>query len=384
MYKIDSNLVARDRLLPGIHGLRGIAALAVVFYHLVHIGGVKPPAVFEFIARDFGYSVHLFFILSAFSLMHSTSGTLSRPDWLVRYFTKRFFRIAPLFYALIVVMFCSQYVGVGRITTSLNTLLMSLSFSFGVMPLAGIVWGDWSISVEMIFYAFFPVLLIGIRNHRAALWFLVFSILVSTVTRTALHLQYEATIPAPTSDLSYFSFTPNLAFFALGIYAFFVAQQIGENSRWLLKIIVAATIVILVSLMIFGLGKYVYTDGRADILMWGAGLAGLCVWQCIAPSAAVANRVFEFLGERSFSIYLVHPLIIVFAKSHITRAFELSQPTLGAYAFFAAAVVTMIGVLAAAEVTYRLVEVPGIALGKRVVKRSTNSNSGAASEAVVP
>lgn len=384
MYKIDSHLVSRDRLLPGIHGLRGIAALAVVLYHLVHIGGVKPPSILEFIARDFGYSVHLFFILSAFSLMHSTSPALNQPNWLAIYFTKRFFRIAPLFYALIIVMFCSQYIGVGRVTTSLNTLLMGVSFSFGALPLSGIVWGDWSIGVEMVFYAFFPVLLIGIRSLRAAFWFLLFSILVSTVTRAALHLEYEATVPKPTWDLSYFSFSPNLAFFALGIYAFFAARRIDESARSLLKFVALATVVLLIGLLILGLGKHLYTNGRADMLVWGVAFAGLCVWQSIAPSAVVANRVFEFLGERSFSIYLVHPLIIVFGKAHIVRAFELFQPALGAYAFFASAAVTMIGVLAAAETTYRLVEVPGIALGRWIVKRSANSSIGAASDAVFP
>ena len=64
--EFKSAIVQKDRLLPGIHGLRGIAALAVVLYHSQHLGGSTPPDFFKFIGRDFGYSVHLFFILSAF------------------------------------------------------------------------------------------------------------------------------------------------------------------------------------------------------------------------------------------------------------------------------------------------------------------------------
>ena len=43
----------------------------------------------------------LFFILSAYALMHSTEHTLHRPTWAKEYFVKRFFRIAPLFYCIL-------------------------------------------------------------------------------------------------------------------------------------------------------------------------------------------------------------------------------------------------------------------------------------------
>lgn len=64
--EFKSAIVQKDRLLPGIHGLRGLVATAVVLYHLKHLAGITPPDFFEFIGRDFGYSVHLFFILSSY------------------------------------------------------------------------------------------------------------------------------------------------------------------------------------------------------------------------------------------------------------------------------------------------------------------------------
>lgn len=68
----QSAIVQQGRFLPGLHGLRGAAALAVVLFHLVTVGRISTPVTFDFIGRDFGYSVHLFFILSAFSLCIST------------------------------------------------------------------------------------------------------------------------------------------------------------------------------------------------------------------------------------------------------------------------------------------------------------------------
>lgn len=125
MQQIETVVVQKqERLLPGIHGLRGTAALAVVLYHLVHVGSMKPPDVFGFIGRDFGYSVHLFFVLSAFSLMYSTQPTLGRPNWLAAYLTKRFFRIAPLFYCMVVFEAGRQWV-MGGAAPPLTTLLLN-------------------------------------------------------------------------------------------------------------------------------------------------------------------------------------------------------------------------------------------------------------------
>jgi len=131
-----SAIVQKKRLLSGIHGLRGLAAFAVVLYHLVHIGGIQTPAIFDFIKRDFGYSVHLFFILSAFSLMYSTEAKVNQPNWLTDYFIKRFFRIAPLFYFAIV-----YFIVFGLADKNFINIILNLTFTFGFNPPSGFVWG---------------------------------------------------------------------------------------------------------------------------------------------------------------------------------------------------------------------------------------------------
>jgi peptidoglycan/LPS O-acetylase OafA/YrhL len=141
VHEFKSAIVQADRLLPGIHGLRGLAALAVVFYHLQHLVGIMPPNYFEFIGRDFGYSVHLFFILSAFSLCYSTESRTNRPNWIPEYFLKRFFRIAPLFYFIIVSEIVRQLVLKGRVVTDFNSIILNVTFTFGFVPFSGFVWG---------------------------------------------------------------------------------------------------------------------------------------------------------------------------------------------------------------------------------------------------
>lgn len=133
MNEFNSKLVEKSRLLPGIHGLRGVAALAVVLFHLIHVGGIQTPSEFGFIGRYFGNSVHLFFIVSAYSLMYSTESKTNQPNWLVNYFIKRFFRIAPLFYAVIVFYI---WFGLYRVSgmSGFTNLILNLTFTFGFAP----------------------------------------------------------------------------------------------------------------------------------------------------------------------------------------------------------------------------------------------------------
>lgn len=362
----ESAIVQQGRLLPGIHGLRGLAALAIVFYHLHHLVGLAAPEFFRFIGRDFGYSVHLFFVLSAFSLMHSTESRTDRQGWVHEYLIKRFFRIAPLFYTIILFELARQAY-FGSFVQDVHSILLNLTFTFGFVPFSGFVWGGWSVGVEMIFYALFPVLILTIRSHRSALAFLVLSIVVSFSIRSSLHGQYLSTTPLPKWNWSYFAFASNLCFFAMGLYAYRVSHLVDKDSYLARTMIPLAAIIIIGSLLFFDFGKVLYGSGGLDIIVWGCGLSALCIWQSMRPSYLVANRIFESLGERSFSIYLIHPIVISFSKEPLAALYGSLSPHLGASAFFVCAALVLLVVLAVAEFTYRLIEVPGIDLGRRLI-----------------
>lgn len=81
----------------------------------------------------------------------------------------------------------------------------------------------------------------------------------------------------------------------------------------------------------------------------------------------MANRIFEYMGERSFSIYILHPVVIFFSKDHLFRTYEALQPVLGSSAIFVCAILTIALVLVFAEFTYRLIEGPGIKFGRNLV-----------------
>jgi peptidoglycan/LPS O-acetylase OafA/YrhL len=372
MSAFDSKLVQQDRLLPGIHGLRGIAALAVVLYHLNHIGGIQPPPAFGFIGRDFGFSVHLFFIVSAYSLMYSTQSKVGQPNWLFDYFVKRYFRIAPLWYAMIA-FFIGYGFYIAKGWKTVPNLIMSLTFSFGFAPETGIVWGGWSVGAEMIFYGFFPVLILAIRSRRAALIFAIITTLIACAIRSELHNQYLKMTPPPMYDWSYFSFSSNACFFAMGLFAYRFAAPAIKDTVAVRFAMPAVAIAIIGSLLFLNVGARLYYGSRLDIVLWGIGFTALTIWQGARPSRLVANRFLEFLGERSFSIYLLHPVVIVLAKARIVQVYDSLLPSMGMSAYFVSALLLMMVILICAELTYRLIELPGINLGRKILKRKSRN-----------
>jgi peptidoglycan/LPS O-acetylase OafA/YrhL len=360
-----SATIPQERLLPGIHGLRGIAALAVVLFHVVHLANLSVPPAFSFIASDFGKGVHLFFVLSAFSLMHSTEHTLHRPTWMKEYFIKRFFRIAPLFYCLVAGMVLWPSVKAQYLAVPWQSILLNLTFTFGFAPWTGIVWAGWTVGVEMMFYAILPVLLLTVRTSRGTLILLVASLLVTLSSRSVLQTHFEHTTALYRYNWAYFSFAPNLCYFALGMYAFRVARETADGTR-LMRLGTTALAALLLPAL---LAASVCNAWRPDLILWGFAFAALTLWQSKWPSRWCANRIFEHVGERSYSVYLLHPVVIVLMKQPLQSLYAALSPHMGQYAYFACAAAALLPLMLLSEATYRLIEIPSIRYGQRLNAR---------------
>jgi peptidoglycan/LPS O-acetylase OafA/YrhL len=358
----QSGTIARDRFLPGIHGLRGLAALAIVLFHMVHLAKVAVPVPFSFIPRDFGKGVHLFFVLSAFSLLHSTEHTMGNPSWVKEYFVKRFFRIAPLYYCVMAGMMLWPLVIWQKWVTDFNKLVLNLTFTFGLAPWTGMVWAGWSVGVEMLFYAILPLLMLLIRTRTATLILVVISIFVSYSSGSALQAHYEHTVGVYRFNWAYFSFPTNLCYFAIGMYAYRMSQKLGEAKQTLCWIISVLIPLLFGVLLVF---RNLYAS-RTGTIVWGVAFGALSLWQSKWPSRWSANRFLEHVGERSYSVYLLHPVLIMLLKSPIQALYKAVSPILDTYAYFVCVACFVPLLLIVSEFTYRLIEVPGIRYGRKM------------------
>lgn len=360
-----TSIIPQQRLLPGILGLRGIAALAIVLFHLVHLTNISVPPVFSFIASDFGKGVQLFFVLSAFSLMHSTEHTMGRPSWAKEYFVKRFFRIAPLFYCILALMLLGSLIRWGHIPFTWEAVLLNFSFAFGLAPWTGIVWAGWTVGVEMLFYVLLPVLLLAVCTRLGAFYLAITCMALAYVSRPLLHDHFEHTTDLYRYNWSEFSLLPNLCYFAFGIYAFRIAAETKLDAVRFHRGVAGFTTILLGVLL---LSSSVWGH-HGDKIIWGIGFAALVLWQSKWPGRWSANYVSEYLGERSYSLYLLHPIMIVLLKSPLQGAYNQLSPWLGSYAYFVCAILLLVPLLIVVEASYRMIELPGIRFGQRFAAR---------------
>ena len=151
--------------LSFLDALRGMAALYVVVFHLMNAGlipiGLAKPSYWQPISFG-GTGVFLFFVISGFSLCMTMGRHLASPHPTLSYALSRFFRIAPLYYAMILLSIYPLRVphagGPG--------IYFAFLFNFAPGQQEGIVMASWTIGVEMVFYVLFPALF---RVPRAGL-----------------------------------------------------------------------------------------------------------------------------------------------------------------------------------------------------------------------
>ena len=172
------------RRVACLDGLRGLAALWVLFGHLVILTGFRLPVLSK---PDLG--VDLFILLSGFLMVFQYRLRADVEDWRApgtwaAFWTRRFFRLAPLFYvALAVALLAGPALYADRVAidgflgeplqprerfadASLANIAAHLSFVFGLLPDYAFrtPLPDWSLGLEMQFYAAFPFLVLLARR----------------------------------------------------------------------------------------------------------------------------------------------------------------------------------------------------------------------------
>lgn len=359
-------------LLPGLHGLRAFAALTVVLFHLHHITGLRLPSALSFVETHFGLGVQLFFVLSTFSLFYSTAHTVSREGWAERYLIKRYFRIAPLFYFMLIawiILFSLREVDLKFSDILLNILLV---FNFVPGKHESIVQAGWTVGVEVVMYALLPLLFLTIRNLSHALLFTCIAIVISLVVSQQLSLAGGVL-----QGYSYFSFASSLGSFALGILAFKVfdlARWSGSSRQRMIYWSGLVLVVVLFGALAFP--DYNVTAGlgpTAVVAIWCSLFAALVCVQAISPAPLLSSSVLVFLGERSYGIYLTHPMIIFWLGPLNIWLYSQVERFLGAWAFVPCGALTLGAVICSSIVIYKVIERPGMRLGQMLSGRQSRS-----------
>jgi len=183
----------QQRHIPALDGLRGIAVLAVLFFHYGG-GNQSHNAVLRFQAHVLkaGWAgVTLFFVLSGFLITGILWDSFGKPHWWRNFYASRSLRILPLYYlALLIVLVGAAYAGTFH--AALRHIWIAALFLQNMPHLSGLsgaiaspimIFHLWSIAVEEQFYLVWPFLLVLQRSRKSALYLCLGVFLLSACFR---------------------------------------------------------------------------------------------------------------------------------------------------------------------------------------------------------
>lgn len=315
---------AKTHFRLDIQGLRALAVIAVIAFH----AGLPLPGGF--------LGVDIFFVISGFviTLMLHREWQTSQRIPLTNFFWRRFKRLAPalgLMVAVTVLMSAfllsplgdvqrTAATGLGALTVSANVVLARLTGSYFDAPAeANALLNTWSLSVEEQFYLLFPLLLIGawvLKKRRQWLMstpMLVVGLITGVSLLTALAPWLFTGLPGFDQVTRFYSPITRAWEFGFGAMgALLIAQGLRLGRRIAGATWIAALALTLASL--FLISDAFMTPGPSTLVPV-IGTTLLLVAGAFTPFAArtLGNRTAVWIGDASYSLYLWHWPIIVFA-----------------------------------------------------------------------
>lgn len=275
--------------LGELDALRGLAALAVVFYHYTTFYdswfGHKEEMLFSFKYGYFG--VHLFFIISGFVIYMSISKTSNVKDFIV----KRAIRLYPSYLiAVILTSIATSLYILDELKTSLKDTLLNLTMFQGVLPIGvkNVDASYWSLGIEITFYIICSIaLLLGVIKKPILL---SISTMISVF---AIKFLYQNNLIHPIiGDMGIVNYA-NL--FIAGIM--FYQLKNSNNNKSTINLVIFTTFIyqVLFQSMVSGMVVLVFL---------------LVFYGVIYNKFKFFNiRLLKYFGAISYSLYLVHQFI---------------------------------------------------------------------------
>jgi peptidoglycan/LPS O-acetylase OafA/YrhL len=339
--------------IRALTGVRGVAAAVIVAYHFgdVQLYGGGNLAYYRI---PHGYlPVDLFFMLSGYVIGLTYGGAFGAGS-LQNYGTFLLKRVARLYpaYLAIGALYVAKIVAgwSGDDTLSMfsppdivGNLLMMTGWGFHIHPLIGV---SWAASAEMGSYLLVPLLiLVTLRRGRLLCGFTVLAALLAIYAVSISGRGSSGPLDVVNGN-SFYPLLRAVAGFTLGLTIFRFAGMVDRLSMTAQDVLLAVILAAIITTISLAAG---------DRLLYLLFIPLVAVLSRDGRLAQVlfANAPIYRLGIISYSVYLIHPLLVSFA----VRAWRDFGETEAAYLWASAACFAVIWLLS--ELSYRLVEMPG-------------------------
>jgi peptidoglycan/LPS O-acetylase OafA/YrhL len=335
---------ANPQRLAFIDGLRFIAAASVLVQHIFEHTAVV--AVFYYFASGI-FGVVLFFFVSGFIIPHSLRKGFDPDSFVIN----RIFRIFPTYLVVLGVLlvlgtlgiqpWAAQAQGLGAVALLANLLLVPEYV--GAPQLLGVAW---TLPLEFAWYGVCALVFVAGGKRWAFATSLAYSLVVLFLAIGSLSLGLRL----PLGRLGLI----NAALLGFICYLWFTQQLATKQLRGAtLAFVVSMAIAVWVS---FGYFQHPTTDAWNAALAWGAALAvfmGALAIPSVQSSYLLTGKWPKYFGRISYSIYLSHPIFI-----------DLLLPTGNTLTLIVGSTALT---LLCSGLMFTYVELPGVALGRRVV-----------------
>lgn len=361
-----------------MEGFRGLASAWVFIGHICILVQCNIP-----ILGNPSYGVDLFVLLSGFLMTKNYIERRNIEPWnklstVNNFWVRRFFRIAPLYYVLLAIAILlgpyigsmrdiiSEYypntaTGVDRFTDqSVKNIVIHASLLFGLSPEYSFrtTLPDWSIGLEVQYYLLFPFLMfIGkITNLKTTL-------LLMSIISTLLYFifpDFYKSFPMPSFILL------KLPIFIAGMFIY-----IAIHSNRVISISLPFIVIIFATI------THLHIDKRQLIIQLAmcALIIGLLKENKIPYAQNVLknikwlfnNKFCVWLGDVSYSVYLIHLLIVTPVIGILIQSYHLSDLSAISRLLLVAAICAPI-VYSISYLCFKFIEKPGINLGKKFIK----------------
>ncbi len=312
--------------VDGIDVLRGLAIFFVLMNHvnmrlflakIPYTRGI-PKQVVSSLVWNGQFGVQMFFAVSGF-LITSTSlrrwGSLSRIN-AADFYRLRFARIAPLLVLLLAVLSALHFADISGFVVSAKTgglgraLIAALTFHVNLLEARrGYLPGPWdilwSLSVEEMFYLFFPIACLLLARRKLLVPLLCLFVALGPFGRTIFTHGNDIW-----QEKSYLG---GMDAIAMGCLTALLCSRV-QLSRRSLRTLGAIGAVLVIFMLCFSRRAYAWGLGNAGLEMTVRSLGTCLVMVAASQSqwrAPRALRPLLDLGQRSYEVYLTHMFVVL-------------------------------------------------------------------------
>ena len=329
--------------LSNIQFLRFTAAMMVVTSHIAShvplLAGQQETKFWDQLSVAGSYGVDIFFVISGYVIADSYKHQTRSPS---QFLKLRFFRIYPLYAAVTTLFFLLHLIIPSMMNSSSGSIKLFISsltftssifgFSYPILP------QGWTLEIEVFFYLIFVGSIILCSHFKSfsgkeRLLSSIFLLLAVFFGATDLMIEF--------------------------IFGLLISRYSSKERKKRFNLLASISIT-------FFVGIYLAIDVTSFRFFWIGLPSALLVYLAIA-TPQLPKEMVNFLGDISYSIYLVHGMLIAVSLRLFTSVNENSIPMFSGFIFTTAIII--------GGCTYLLFEKPIVSYSKNRWGASINAKN---------